>query len=367
MSYKICVYAICKNESAFVDRWMDSMSEADLVVVTDTGSEDDTVQKLRDRGAWVYMERITPWRFDAARNQSLGHVPEDVDLCVCTDLDEVFEPGWRERLEAVWTPAHTRARYLFTSEFHEDNTPRKQFAKEKIHRRKDFQWVHPVHEVLEYSGSDPDRTVFVPGMVLNHYPDVHKPRTQYLPLLELSAQENPTDSQTIFWLGREYLYYGKHDLCVKTLRQYLALPSSGWNEERSAAMRFIASAYQAQGNEAEAKAWAFRAIAECPDIREPYLEAARLGYAQANWPMTYAMVKNGLAVTRKTGSYLAQSECWGWAFEDLGAISAYRLGLFEESREYAARAQAMQPDNKRLESNLRLIEAKIAGQPGREG
>ena len=42
--YKVCVYAICKNEEQFVRRWMQSMSEADLVVVLDTGSTDDTVE-----------------------------------------------------------------------------------------------------------------------------------------------------------------------------------------------------------------------------------------------------------------------------------------------------------------------------------
>ena len=31
-TYKVCVYAICKNEEKFADRWMDSMGEADLVV-----------------------------------------------------------------------------------------------------------------------------------------------------------------------------------------------------------------------------------------------------------------------------------------------------------------------------------------------
>ena len=41
---KVCVYAICKNESQFVDRFMDSMSEADYVCVLDTGSSDDTVK-----------------------------------------------------------------------------------------------------------------------------------------------------------------------------------------------------------------------------------------------------------------------------------------------------------------------------------
>ena len=103
-TYKVCVYAICKNEEKFADRWMDSMGEADLVVVLDTGSEDGTAERLRARGAQVTVEQILPWRFDAARNRSLELVPEDVDLCVCTDLDEVFRPGWREALEQAWRP-----------------------------------------------------------------------------------------------------------------------------------------------------------------------------------------------------------------------------------------------------------------------
>ena len=47
---KVCVYAICKNEELFVDRWVDSMQEADEIYVLDTGSTDQTVEKLRKRG-----------------------------------------------------------------------------------------------------------------------------------------------------------------------------------------------------------------------------------------------------------------------------------------------------------------------------
>ena len=68
---KIVVYAICKNEEQFVERWMDSMSEADQVVVLDTGSTDESVRRLRDRGALVTEEAVVPWRFDTARNRSL--------------------------------------------------------------------------------------------------------------------------------------------------------------------------------------------------------------------------------------------------------------------------------------------------------
>ena len=47
--YKVIVYAISKNESKFVDRWVESMSEADDIYVLDTGSIDDTVEKLKKK------------------------------------------------------------------------------------------------------------------------------------------------------------------------------------------------------------------------------------------------------------------------------------------------------------------------------
>lgn len=34
---------------------MESMKEADLIVVTDTGSDDGTVERLREKGATVYI------------------------------------------------------------------------------------------------------------------------------------------------------------------------------------------------------------------------------------------------------------------------------------------------------------------------
>ena len=358
-NYKICVYAICKNEEQFVDRWMDAVSEADLVVVTDTGSTDQTVKKLRERGAVVYTETISPWRFDTARNIAMNHIPEDMDICVSNDLDEVFTKGWRQKLENAWRPFYTRARYLFTCSYNRDGTPSKQFAMEKIHRRHNFRWVHPVHEVLEYTGEDKDTTVWVDGMILNHYPDLSKPRTQYLPLLELSAAENPQDDRTIFWLGREYMYHKMYDSCIHTLKRHLELPSAKWDEERCASMRFIAKCYQSQNNFTESKKWLFRAIAECPQVREPYLQMARIGYLEKNWPLVFLMTEKGLGITGKTGSYLTEPESWGYALYDLGSICTYRLGLYEKSYHYAGMACKMEPENPRLNRNLELIRLKL--------
>ena len=48
--YKICVYAICKNEEKFVDRWYSAIKdEADEIIVLDTGSIDNTIKKLKEK------------------------------------------------------------------------------------------------------------------------------------------------------------------------------------------------------------------------------------------------------------------------------------------------------------------------------
>lgn len=358
--YKICVYAICKNEEKFVDRWMDAVGEADIVVVSDTGSTDCTVKKLKKRGAMVYTDITIPWRFDVARNKAMDHIPEDVDICVSNDLDEIFEPGWRKKLEAAWQPQYTRARYLFTWSYHEDGSPNKQFAMEKAHKRYGFRWVHPVHEVLEYSGNIPDRTVWVPGMVLNHYPDHSKPRSQYLPLLELSVQENPDDDRATFWLGREYMFYGMYDQCITTLKRHLTLPRAVWDEERSASMQYIAKCYQKKGDNHQARQWLLRAVAECPRVREPYLRLALLAYLENDWPLTYLMVEKALGITEKSGSYLHDPVAWGYSLYDLGAICCYRLALYEKALLYAETACGMAPDDKRLKKNYEMIKNKLA-------
>ena len=133
--YKVCVYAISKNEEKFVDRWVNSMKEADEIYVLDTGSTDDTIKKLQNLGVKVKQKIINPWRFDNARNESLKLLPGDTDICVCTDLDEVFVDGWRKKLEKIWDKDTTRLAYNYNWLLDENNNPKVNFYIEKIHNR----------------------------------------------------------------------------------------------------------------------------------------------------------------------------------------------------------------------------------------
>ena len=130
---KISVYAIAKNEEKFADDWVNSMKEADEIVVLDTGSTDGTAKKLKSFGVKVKTEKISPWRFDVARNKSLQMVSPDTDVCVCTDLDERFEKGWRKKLEDSFEKGVKQYRYRYTWSFNPDGSEGVVFWSEKIH------------------------------------------------------------------------------------------------------------------------------------------------------------------------------------------------------------------------------------------
>jgi glycosyltransferase involved in cell wall biosynthesis len=356
--YKICVYAICKNEEKFADRWMDSMSEADEIIVTDTGSSDSTVEKLRRRGADVYIDEIKPWRFDVARNASLDHVPADADICVCTDLDEIFEKGWREKLENAWTPEVKSAKYIFNWSLKADGSPDIQIYYSKIHTRHDFRWKYPVHEWLCYGGKEPFITVFIDGLVLNHYPDSTKSRGSYLPLLELAVEEDPLGDRVTYYLGREYMYKAEWQKCIDTLKRYLSLPTAIWNEERSAAMRWIAKSSYELGNTKEMYAWYWRAIAEAPHMRDPYIECARLAYRLSDWSVVFFMTEEALKINEKSKTYVNMGYAWDHTPYDLCAIACYRLGMYAKALKYAEFAVKITPHDDRLKNNVLLIREK---------
>lgn len=360
--YKVCVYAICKNEAAFARRWMQSMGEADTVVVLDTGSTDDTAAQLRQLGARVTVETIVPWRFDVARNRSLELVPEDADICVCTDLDEVFHPGWRQQLEQAWQPGTGQAAYRYTWSFQPDGSEGYVFWIEKVHARHGWRWTHPVHEVLEWVGEGtPGGKIRVAGMQLDHHPDPDKSRGQYLPLLELSVQEAPEDDRNMHYLGREYMYYGRWDDCIRTLERHLQLPTATWADERAASMRYIARACVNKGDHTRAMGWYLRAIAQAPHLREPYTDLARWLYQREQWDGVVYFTGCALAITQRPDTYICEAEAWGSLPWDLRAIALYRTGRVEQALEAAQRAAECSPADQRLADNVRILRESLNG------
>ena len=355
--YIVCVYAITKNEEKFVHRWVKSMSEADKIVVLDTGSSDNTVKLLEELGVEVHTKKIEPWRFDVARNESLKLVPEDYDICVCTDLDEVFDKGWKEKIINNWKNDTTRLRYTFNWSFDEYGNPATTFLANKIHLRNNYVWAHPVHEVL--IPLNEEKEIICKDLVLNHYPDKTKSRSSYLTLLELSVEEDPEDDRNMHYLGREYMYYSKWDECIKTLKKHLELKSATWKDERAASMRFIARSYKAKNVIEEAKLWYLKAMEEAPYLREAYIEYAYLLYEEKNYFDAYCYLKKALLIKERSESYINEEFAWNGFVYDMLSICSFNLEYYDEAVKYVKMALEKDKNNLKLKINLEEMEKYV--------
>lgn len=356
---KIVVYAIAKNEEKFVTRWVESMSEADEIYVLDTGSSDNTVRLLKENGVNVQQKKYKNWRFEVARNDSLKMVPSDADICVCTDLDEIFIKGWRKKLENIWDSNTTRLAYNYNWSLDKNNTPIVNFYIEKIHNRHDYKWIHPVHEVLSYIGKNKEIKKYTDEITLNHYPDKKKSRSNYLPLLELSVKEDPNDDRNMHYLGREYMYYGKWNEAIDTLIKHLNLKNATWKDERCASMRFISRCYIKLKRFDEAKMWLEKAINEAPYLRDPYIEKALLSYQLYDFNDVYLNCKNALKIKNNQKSYINEPFCFNETIYDLLSIACFYLSNYKDALFYNNIAIEINPNDKRLRNNNKIIKEFI--------
>lgn len=345
---KVAVYTIALNEGANAERWANSAADADYRIVADTGSTDDTVERLTRAGVTVHRIAVRPWRFDVARNAAMALLPADVDVCLSLDMDRFLEPGWRPKLEAAWTPEMTAlfCRVVYRSSVN-DPTPLRSWPAKNFHHRWGYRFQRPVHEALVFTGPE-EVTGSCDDIVIYEVQDHTKTtRSQYLPLMELAHKEDPGDAQICFWLGRDHMWRNQHERSIELLQRYLSLPTSTWGDERSEAMRYLA---RLQSD--KKMLWLDKARLEAPHRREIWLDLAEELHAQSDWLNLFWACSSGIEKTHRTGSYLDDSYCWGFRLFDLGAIAAWHLNAMDRAVEWGGKALELDPSNQRLKNNV---------------
>ena len=352
MNKKICVYAICKNESQFVKRWYESVKEADYICVLDTGSTDGTYEKFQELGVIVKQKKYDFFRFDEARNDSLKLIPSDVDICVCIDIDEFFDVGWSKILKDNWQNDTGRVRYRYTWSFNPDGSEGVVFMADKIHRNKSYRWKYPVHEVLYQTDKKNYKYVDLPTIQLNHMADVTKSRANYLPLLELSYKENPYDDRNVHYLGREYFFHGEYDKAIKILKKHLQLPTATWADERASSLRYIAKCYYAKGSPKKQEEYILKSILEANNAREGYYDLGVMYYEQKKYLKSAFAFEEMLKITDRYLYYMSSPDCWGPMPYDYLSMCYYELGNIAKAKENVTKALKYKHDD-RLMNNYK--------------
>jgi glycosyltransferase involved in cell wall biosynthesis len=341
---KIAVYAISKNEEQFVERFCESAKQADIILIADTGSTDNTVEKAREHGATVHSIAVKPWRFDIARDAALVLLPADIDVCISLDLDEELQPGWREEIEQVWKEDTTRLRYKF------DWGAGIAFYYEKIHHRHGYHWHHPCHEYPVPDVRTNEVWAHTDMLLAVHKPDPTKSRGQYMDLLHVAVTEDPRCPRNAFYYARELTFYSRWQEAVDALNKYLAMPEATWPNERSYAMRLLGKSYDELNW--DGIGWYRKACAEAPNTREAWCDLAMACYRKSMWQECFAAASNVLAIKDKELVYTMDPSVWGSKPHDLLAISAHYIGLKDLAIEHGQIAVDLEPNNERLIKNL---------------
>jgi tetratricopeptide (TPR) repeat protein len=308
----------------------------------------------------VHSVDIKPWRFDHAREAALALVPEDVDICVSLDLDQIIARNWRAILEKHWKPPHNRVFYTLAWSKNHDGTART-VLDNRIHARRGFRWRYPVHECVLAEEGVAEHILLIRHLVIDHLPDPEKSRGQYLGLLELAAREEPQRSRHAHYLGREYYFLGRWADAIAEFERQFTLNDDPADLERNSSLRLSALCHDRLGEDEKALALFRQAVEEIPTGRGGLTDLAWALYQRERWVECYEVAVRGAATPVISESYGLQSDT-GVTPEDMAAICGWRLGRHREALAYGRRAMALQPSVERIRRNVEQMEEALNAQ-----
>lgn len=333
---KLAVYAIAKNEAAHVERWYNSIKDADGVFITDTGSSDNTLDIANSLGIETNAIVLNEFRFDAARNASLMRVPPEFDYVMFMDLDEVLEEGGIQKIKDAISKSREDAYYVDVRGNYNGNNLI--FRRLAVHT-KSFSWKYPVHEVLHIN--KPYSSGVIP-VVVNHLPDANKSRASYLNLLKLGCDEFPDDPRCLMYYGRELLFNNNGPSAVTYLSRALTLDPNP--ELRCQIAMHLADCFSYDGLHGEEatqvqlakECYLLRACSEYGYAREPFVQLYYL-YMDMGMPVAaYGVMRRADLITSKVTTLLVGNEDLydPVYFYHILAVAAYDVGDIPNAKRY---------------------------------
>lgn len=361
MENKICLYAIAKNESKNVDEWYETVKEADSIAVLDTGSSDDTVQKLKEHpNVIVEQKAYDHFRFDQARNDSLALIPEDCNICFTIDLDERLNPGWADILRNEWNPEkYNRGAYSY---YYRDD----QFEQTRnwIHS-KDWTWLYPCHEAMGRNGViwyQHHECLDLHGKIMvRHYPDHSKSRVNYMDLLALRSKENPEDGESFVYFIRENIIQCDYKRVLEYEEQIKESPNLFTNIQAGAALIYLGDAFCATGQIEKGIDCYQRSIIVNPKVRAGYVKLAQWLIETKKPEAAKDTLLTCLDQSEKTNKFtwVDNDQLWTWKVYDWLCVACYWSKEYIEALTYAKLALAADPGNQHIIQNIKRCEEKI--------
>ncbi len=369
----LTVYSICKNEIRNVEKFINSFKEADYLCILDTGSTDGTwefLQKAQKKipNLIVKQEKIHPWRFDKARNESMKLIPKETIMFFMADLDEVIkEAGWSQKIKDVWEPNFDRGQYTYNREVGINDIILKQMKEYRIHSKNWKTWINIVHEALINNFGE--KTFYVEtstpvDITVWHY-NTKIGKTNYMELCEQDLEEKPDDWVMRLQLAIEYeireelekaYYHFKYILEHKNTLQYFEIARCYFGLGRY---------YILKGDLALALFYFGEGRIIDPTCADNYFSAAEIFYNNKDYVQAIELCKQGFLYCEQT-KWCGVIEIQSYYPYQLLGMSYFLNGQEELGLSYVTIAYSINKDIKLLQLQHDMIQSIVQKRKKRE-
>ena len=257
----LSVVLIVKNEEVYIQRCLESLKDFDEIIVVDTGSEDNTKEKVKNFTDKIYDFQ---WNDNFAEARNFAKSKATGDYILSIDADEILLTPYTEIVKQL--DEHNT--YGITLEA----TNSKHKAVRLFKNIKEIFWVGAIHECLcipaeknidvtihyDYSPAhqlDPERTVRI---------------------LEKELAKKPNLVREKYYYAREFWYKKDYEQAIKWFWKYLNC--AVWLPEISDAYLYLARCYWLTNQGDIARRCCNLAIGINPNFKEALLFMAEISW-----------------------------------------------------------------------------------------
>lgn len=351
----VCLNMIVRDEAAVIERCLTSVRPfIDTWLIVDTGSEDDTPERIVRALAGIPGElHHRPWRnFGHNRTEALELARSKADYLLFIDADEQLAAtagaSWPDLVEPAYS---LEARY---GELSYDRVS-------LVSTRLPWRWVGVLHEYLD--AGRPVAQPRVPGFWITVTPDGARsadPRKfeKDAAVLAAALQEEPDNARYTFYLAQSYRDAGQLELARQHYRRRAAM--GGWDEEVWYSLFQVAKLSELLGDApAEVLAAYLRAHEVRPGRAEPLVALATHLRGRQDWHSAYGFARTAFELPMTSDRLFVDTAVYAWRAADELALAAFYTGRQEEAaqrwRALLDHAGLPAAERERIERNLGFV------------
>jgi glycosyltransferase involved in cell wall biosynthesis/predicted SAM-dependent methyltransferase len=339
---------IVKNEEASLQKCLDSIkSIADEIIIVDTGSTDRTKEIALQYTNKVY-DFIWIDDFAAARNFAFSLCEKEWIFWL--DADDEILPKDKEKIKNLdFSPD----KEVFICKYHYSHdqfgVPECTLERERIIKRSlNLKWEKAIHEYIAINGRNITRT----DIEIHHWKK-HGTSERNIRILE-KIVEKDQDPRNLFYLGKEYLDFGKTEDAIKYLERFVV--SNGWWEDIFTAYQLLAKAYLFLKNENKFFENIFLSIKIEPRRAEPFYDIGDFYCSKSDWARAihyYEICLNTKRSSELMSTFYPQYYTW---LPALSLCNCYNnIGDIQKAYEYNELFLKFRPNDSRGIHNRAIL------------